>query len=87
LSRATTVLGGCLGQLRSELIELLSSSLQDIRKNTCDCCADCHIKLRSKLCKCIQISFCTISGVLAKIISIFKSFEMLEIHFVACQRS
>jgi len=51
-------LGGCLSQLRSELIELLSSSLQGHPQgNTCDCCADCHIKLRSKLYKQMHPNF------------------------------
>jgi len=71
VSRATTVLGGCLSQLRSELIELLSSSW-DIRKgNTCDCCGLPHQASQQVGKQMHQISFCTISG-FGKIISIFK---------------
>jgi hypothetical protein len=47
---------------------------KEIRKgDTCDCWADCHINVKSKLYAslCIQISFWTIAGVLAVIISNF----------------
>jgi len=60
--------GGCLNQIGSELIELLSSALQgNPQGNTPACCADCHIKVKSKLYASILHP-----GVFAPIISIVK---------------
>jgi len=83
---ATTVLGGCLSQLRSELIELLSSSLQGHPQG--------HLRLLRRLPH--QASpqqvvrkqmhpFCTISGFWQNHLHLQSRFEMLHFRCLPAQ--